>query len=223
MSMDLFESWGTQGLFVSSTFEDMHAERDYLQEVVLPALAERLRARRHRLVPVDLRWGIDTLPLADGGDEARHLLVLHFCLDSIEKCHPCMIVLLGDRYGWVPPEEAVRQAAHGARFFGDVRDRSVTALEVEFGVLDQAARMTRTHFFQRSLPLDDMAEADRVRFSDAQRAVLAADPRERESAARAAGLLEAFRQRIADVVPAERRHTYPAGWDSDRRRVTGLK
>src|SRR5437588_1885393 len=99
--MAIFERWAAQGLFVSSTFEDMHAERDYLQDVVLPALAEQLRVTRHRLEPIDLRWGIDTLTLEDTGDEARHLLVLHYCLDSIEKCRPFMIVLLGDRYGWV--------------------------------------------------------------------------------------------------------------------------
>lgn len=38
----------------------MHAERDYLRNVVFPALQERLRDRRHHLEPIDLRWGIET-------------------------------------------------------------------------------------------------------------------------------------------------------------------
>ena len=50
----------TTPLFMSSTFRDMHAERDVLNNVVFPALAERLRARRCRLEPIDLRVGVET-------------------------------------------------------------------------------------------------------------------------------------------------------------------
>jgi telomerase protein component 1 len=49
--------WQTRPLFVSSTFRDMHAERDHLWRVVFPALEERLRQRCHHLEPVDLCWG----------------------------------------------------------------------------------------------------------------------------------------------------------------------
>ncbi len=59
--MDRVEHWGARGLFVSSTFEDMHAERDFLQEVIFGELEELLRSTKHRLEPVDLRWGIDTI------------------------------------------------------------------------------------------------------------------------------------------------------------------
>jgi hypothetical protein len=35
-------AWRTAGVFISSTFRDMHAERDHLDKVVFPELRERL-------------------------------------------------------------------------------------------------------------------------------------------------------------------------------------
>lgn len=48
--------WKTIRVFISSTFRDMHAERDHLVKVVFPELRERM-AQRH-LHLVDLRWGV---------------------------------------------------------------------------------------------------------------------------------------------------------------------
>ena len=47
--------WKTVSVFVSSTFDDMHAERDYLVKEVFPRLREWCEQRRLRLVDVDLR------------------------------------------------------------------------------------------------------------------------------------------------------------------------
>jgi len=55
------EAWRTRAVIVCSTFRDMQAERDYLQDIVFPELAERLRDRRHYLEPIDLRWGVETV------------------------------------------------------------------------------------------------------------------------------------------------------------------
>jgi len=82
----------------------MHTERDQLNNVVFPALAERLRARRCRLEPIDLRVGVET---ADTQTEReRELQILKVCLAEIERSRPFLLVLLGDRYGWVPGEDA---------------------------------------------------------------------------------------------------------------------
>jgi len=51
------QAGGTRPIFITSTFRDMHAERDHLRNVVFPELEERLRQRRHHLEPIDLRWG----------------------------------------------------------------------------------------------------------------------------------------------------------------------
>lgn len=47
--------WRARPVFVSSTFEDMQAERDHLRTHVFPELEERLRTRRFNLEWVDLR------------------------------------------------------------------------------------------------------------------------------------------------------------------------
>ena len=50
--------WRTVRVFISSTFRDMHAERDHLVKVVFPALRERLAKHRIHLIDIDLRWGV---------------------------------------------------------------------------------------------------------------------------------------------------------------------
>jgi hypothetical protein len=83
-------------LFISSTFRDMQAERDHLVRFVFPRLREELLRRRIHLVDVDLRWGVT----AD--QDAFDL-----CMDEIDRCRPRFICMLGGRYGWVPPPEAL--------------------------------------------------------------------------------------------------------------------
>ncbi len=51
-------SWRTVRVFVSSTFRDMHAERNWLARVVFPELRERCAKRELYLTDVDLRWGV---------------------------------------------------------------------------------------------------------------------------------------------------------------------
>ena len=50
--------WRNVRVFLSSTFRDMHAERDHLIKVTFPALRERLLPHRVELYDIDLRWGI---------------------------------------------------------------------------------------------------------------------------------------------------------------------
>lgn len=83
-------AWPTVRVFISSTFKDMHAERDHLVRVVFPELAARMATRGVHLRPIDLRWGV----LAEEDS-------LEVCLDVIEECRPFFVGLLGDRYGTV--------------------------------------------------------------------------------------------------------------------------
>jgi hypothetical protein len=91
-------AWKTIPLFISSTFRDMHAERDQLNRVVFPALEERLKGRRSRLEPIDLRVGVETDSTKT--ERERELQILKVCLAEIERSRPFLLVLLGDRYGW---------------------------------------------------------------------------------------------------------------------------
>lgn len=65
-------------VFLSSTFRDMHAERDSLARHVFPRLRKLCEARGATLTDVDLRWGITVDEAAEGG-------VLRICLDEIEE------------------------------------------------------------------------------------------------------------------------------------------
>src|SRR4249919_2343995 len=88
-------TWQTVRVFISSTFRDMHAERDHLVKVVFPELRERLEPFRIELIDVDLRWGITR-------EQAENDRVLDLCLRQIDECRPFFLALVGERYGWVP-------------------------------------------------------------------------------------------------------------------------
>jgi WD40 repeat protein len=87
-------------VFISSTFRDMHAERDYLSRQVFPELRSRCQRRGVQFIGLDLRWGVTE-------EEAQREGALKICLAEIERCRPFFVCLLGSRYGWVPPPEEV--------------------------------------------------------------------------------------------------------------------
>src|SRR5512132_2756205 len=88
-------SWKTTRVFLSSTFRDMHAERDHLVKVVFPALREELDRFRVHLIDIDLRWGVTR-------EQAENDQALALCLRQIDECRPFFVGILGERYGWVP-------------------------------------------------------------------------------------------------------------------------
>lgn len=136
-------------VFVSSTFKDMHYERDIIHEKVLPALNEAGLEYGQTISFCDLRWGVNTGEL-DSEEGSRK--VLSVCLDEIERCRPYMIVILGERYGWIPEERMIENALEGRPDFTlDELEKSVTALEIEFGALANAEQMKRTFFYFREI------------------------------------------------------------------------
>src|SRR5438045_1587934 len=107
-------SWRARSVFVSGTFRDMHEERDLLAKRAFQELGEKLAEYFTVLERVDLRVGVEALGL--NNDHARQELVLKVCLDDVKRCRPFLIVLMGDRYGWVPPLERARAAIEEAGF-----------------------------------------------------------------------------------------------------------
>ena len=129
---DLMSTWRVQPLFISGTFRDMGAERDHLFSHVFPALQEKLTASRVLLEPVDLRIGVETADLRT--EEAKNLLVLRVCFREIERSRPFLLALLGDRYGWVPPQKRARAAVVEAGLKLEVTGKSITELEIDYGM-----------------------------------------------------------------------------------------
>jgi WD40 repeat protein len=98
-------------VFVSSTFEDMKAERDALQRHVFPELQRQCRQKGWQLQAIDLRWGISE----EAGADQR---TMRICLREIARCQeqsprPNFLILLGDRYGWRPLPEVIPHTEYG--------------------------------------------------------------------------------------------------------------
>ncbi len=94
------QSSRTFRIFVSSTFSDLKAERNALQEKVFPRLRDLATAHSCRFQAIDLRWGVSE-------EAALDQQTMKICLGEIERCQktsprPNFIVLLGNRYGWRP-------------------------------------------------------------------------------------------------------------------------
>lgn len=210
MSKDV---WKARPVFLTSTFRDMHAERDHLRDFVFPAIDERLRERREYLEPIDLRQGVETL----GEEEAqqRELLVLKVCLEEVSRSRPFLIGLLGDRYGWIPPQARMQAAAAEAGFEGDISGRSVTELEIAFGVLADPEQRSRSLFyFRESLPYESMPSERAAEFSE--------DHNTAEDAPRAKRQLNALKAKLKESLPTQCR-TYEVHWDPDSSRVVNLE
>lgn len=109
-------------VFVSSTFSDLKEERNALQKNVFPQLRALCRKHGCRFQAIDLRWGVREEATLDHK-------TMKICLDEIERCQittpkPNFIVLLGDRYGWVPlpaeiPSREIKQILKGNLKSGD--------------------------------------------------------------------------------------------------------
>ena len=99
----------------------------------------------------DLRWGINTGDL-DSEEGARK--VLDVCLDEIDRCKPPMVVILGDRYGWIPSETLTKSAADRKQIELEDLQISVTALEIAYGALSTPERCRQTLFYFRHIESD---------------------------------------------------------------------
>ncbi len=183
--------WRTVRVFISSTFRDMHAERDHLVRVVFPALRERLQPHRVHLVDVDLRWGVTR-------EQAENDESLALCLRQVDACRPFFLGLLGERYGWVPG------TAGAARDFpwleGDT-GRSVTELEALHALEHGSPGCVRALFaFRDPAALDTVPGPLREDFVES-------DPEARRR-------LEEFKRRLR-ASPFPRLDPYPCRWDPD--------
>ena len=128
-------------VFVSSTFRDMHAEREELVKRVFPQLRKLCEQRGVVWGEVDLRWGVTDEQKAEGK-------VLPICLAEIQRCRPYFIGLLGERYGWVPdeiPEELIEQEP----WLAEHLNHSVTELEILHGVLNDPEMADHAFFYFR--------------------------------------------------------------------------
>lgn len=195
-----------KSVFISSTFKDMQAERDYFHEKVFPRLRAKVKVYGENIQELDLRWGVDT---ANMTEEESGRQVLKVCIDAIDRCKPYTIVLIGERYGWIPGMHIINEA-------NDVRvnahyqeNMSITNLEIKYAALDDREILKRCIFCFRSESLIDEIE-------EPYREIFAAESSfHREKLNR---LKEEIR-RLPDAKIVD----YKVTWDTEKHRVTGME
>ena len=75
---------------ISSTFRDMHAERDHLVTVVFPELRERVEQLGLEFFDVDLRWGVP-----EKGADGEKANSWEYCQQWIDRVEPFFVCFLG--------------------------------------------------------------------------------------------------------------------------------
>jgi len=133
--------WRTARLFVSSTFLDMHGERDILARTVFPELRERCKKRKINFYDLDLRWGVTR-------EEAENNSAPLICLNEVDRCRPFFLGLLGERYGWVPTDYGLPDAPQFDWVKKFPKGRSITELEMWYGALLNPAAAQALFYFR---------------------------------------------------------------------------
>ena len=93
-------------VFISSTFNDLKIERDVLQNEVFPKVKEYCLEKGFKFDVIDLRWGVNNEASLDHK-------AMKICIDEVKRSvnhpRPNFIVLLGDRYGWIPLKTEIEE------------------------------------------------------------------------------------------------------------------
>lgn len=198
-------------IFLSSTFRDMHAERDHLRIQVLPELSERLRPHGLRVEVVDFRQGLEVSE--PDGSSFPERLVLSACLSEINRCAPFFLSLIGERYGWIPAAESSRWVAQEHGLQGDVVELSITDLEIRFALSAGLAQSGGLRAYLRGpLPVAVRESEEASLFLDTQE--LPSDPADRGQP------LKRLRQCLRTMLEGTGRiRDYAVEWDSCAHRV----
>ena len=124
--------WKDISVFISSTFNDMHAERDYILKNVFPQLGEWCERRHIFLRDIDLRWGVTP-------QDSQTQNTIYKCLTAVDSCRPFFLCFLGQRRGWVPTLDRINARTRDT--FPEIvemarsESRSATEYEIEHALL----------------------------------------------------------------------------------------
>ena len=164
--------WKYATVFISSSFNDMHAERDYLIKEVFPELTEWCEKYKIRLSDIDLRWGVSE-------ETSKNKNTIEKCLSHIDKSRPFFLCFLGQRRGWIPDfEEDISD--YTINTFKDIENkyngRSATEMEIEYALLTPLYNFLREKecpptkhslfFLRDDSYLDDISEAQRLIYTN---------------------------------------------------------
>lgn len=190
-----------KSFFISSTFKDMQFERDLFQLEILPEIRRFLRQYGENVNFTDLRWGVDTSNL-DSNEGSRK--VLSVCLDEIDKAQPYFIVLLGERYGWIPDEALIEDAVNQKQLDFEDLNKSVTALEIEYGALKNAENPHCLFYFREPINFNNLDSEEIAAYK-------AEDDYHKQK-------LDLLKEEINKTFP-DRVHHYSVNWDNEKKQI----
>ncbi|KAL7832341.1 hypothetical protein AOLI_G00298890 [Acnodon oligacanthus] len=133
--------WRGVRVFISSTFRDMHAERDVLVRSVFPELRRRVAPHCLYLQEVELRWGVTE----EESNQATELCLSEVCRSQL------LLGILGERYGQVPSRPTLPNLPQYNWLKSAPAGLSVTEMEIrQFQALYPDSAQSRMFFYFRS-------------------------------------------------------------------------
>ena len=138
------DQWKTVKVFISSTFLDMHSERDILIKTIFPMLRSKLSHLMINIYDIDLRWGIAN---------EKYKETLDICLNQVLESD-YFISLLGERYGKTLDSYEVSKNERLNWLKRYPPNASITELEIECQLrknekLDSQEKFDRAFFYFR--------------------------------------------------------------------------
>ena len=158
--------WRTARVFISSTFRDMHGERDMLTRFVFPELRARAHSKQINIYEVDLRWGVTE-------EDARSHRAMEICLSEISRSQ-YFIGLLGQRYGWVQDQYMIPDSAEFDWLKEFPAGRSITEVEMNHAALRDTDKAVGKAFFyfRDPIALEKIPEAQKKNFESESHSAL---------------------------------------------------
>ncbi|KTF72846.1 hypothetical protein cypCar_00038029 [Cyprinus carpio] len=133
--------WKSVRVFISSTFRDMHAERDILVRSVFPELRRRAAPHYLYLQEVELRWGVT---------EEESNRAVELCLSEVCRSQ-LLLGILGERYGLVPARPTLPELPQYSWLKSATDGLSITEMEIrQFQALYPDTAQSRMFFCFRS-------------------------------------------------------------------------
>lgn len=134
-------------IFISSTFQDMQQERDILQCKVLPRIKDFAKQYGKNIELCDLRWGINSLEM---DEEKSTMKILQVCFDEIDNARPFFVAIIGDRYGYIPPAQIVKNSITDRQISSEeLMDKSVTEMEITYATIKTASQKDARFYFRK--------------------------------------------------------------------------
>ncbi|MBN3316831.1 TEP1 protein, partial [Atractosteus spatula] len=132
--------WRNVRVFISSTFRDMHGERDVLVRLIISELRRHAALYCLSVQEVELHWGVTE-------EESSRQRMVEMCLSEV--CHSQLFVgILGERYGLVPTEISIPDQPQFDWLKTVPPGLSVTELEIrQFESLHPDSAKDRTFFY----------------------------------------------------------------------------